>query len=97
MCLTYIIKIMITLDRNKTIALTGHRPKEMLSHCQTDIGLDQIRSDAAKQILNLYRHGYNTFLSDMTQGFGLLAAEIVCHYVVNARHLTDTGNIIPRT
>lgn len=77
MCLTYIIKIMITLDRNKTVALTGHRPKEMLSHYQTDIGLDQIRSDTAKQILNFYRQGYNTFLSDMTQGFGLLAAEIV--------------------
>ena len=68
---------MITLDRNKTVALTGHRPKDMLSNNQTDTGLDQIRSDTAKQILNLYQQGYNTFLSGMTQGFGLLAAEVV--------------------
>ncbi|MBS1321733.1 MAG: DUF1273 family protein, partial [Parabacteroides sp.] len=49
----------------------------MLSNNQTDTGLDQIRSDTAKQILNLYQQGYNTFLSGMTQGFGLLAAEVV--------------------
>ena len=68
---------MITLDRNKTVAFTGHRPKDMPANYSTGTAEDQIRSDTAKQILNLYQQGYSTFLSGMAQGFDLLAAETV--------------------
>lgn len=65
----------MNLEKTKTVAFTGHR--SITFKGSTDNLHDCIRSVVTSYIVDLYKKGYDNFLSGMAEGFDMLAAEAV--------------------
>ncbi len=66
------------LEKNKTCAFTGYRPEKMPyngdeAHAETK----HIKSEIKKAILSLSEQGFCNFITGMSRGFDIWAAEVV--------------------
>lgn len=74
-------------DRDKTVSFTGYRLSQLYKTKDDPKILSSIADTLILTIEELFKAGYTTFLSGMTEGFGLMAAETVLNF-------RDTGNPI---
>lgn len=68
------------MERDRTVAFTGYRLSQLYKS-NDDPKILQSISDKLDEIIEaLYDRGYTQFLSGMTEGFGLMAAEAVLRF-----------------
>ena len=63
--------------KEKSVSFTGYRTSKILSSSPIPNLLEQIKGDIYLTISQLYKEGYNTFLTGMSEGFDLIAAKAV--------------------
>lgn len=65
------------IAKEKTVAFTGHRKEKIIRENGDCNLLNVIATETYHEILSLCQKGYDTFLSGMSEGFDLIAAEAV--------------------
>lgn len=65
------------IAKEKTVAFTGHRKEKIIRENGDCNLLNVIATETYERVLSLCQKGYDTFLSGMSEGFDLIAAEAV--------------------
>ena len=65
------------INKEKSVSFTGYRTSKILKTSKDPNVIEEIRQNLKNKIVALYEQGYNTFISGMSEGFDMLAAEVV--------------------
>lgn len=65
------------IDKTKTVAFTGYRTNKILKASSKPNILTTISAEIYSEVTNLVNQGYTTFLTGMSEGFDMMAANAV--------------------
>lgn len=70
-------------QKENSVSFTGYRTSKILKTSPLPNLLEHVQNDVYLTISKLYQKGYNTFISGMSEGFDLLAAQAVLEFKQN--------------
>lgn len=67
----------MTINKEKSVAFTGYRTAKIFKSSSSPNIIGEIFNKLEISIISLYEQGYNTFITGMSEGFDMIAAEVV--------------------